>query len=123
LILQNDFNTKGNTQWFYFRIANPPKNTIIKINIVNMRKSDSLFNYGMMPCINSFQEDKRTNKGWYRGGKNIKYFKNDHPIENSKRFYYTLTFTVSTPYDNDILKIAQSYPYTYSDLNAYLDNT
>lgn len=88
-----------------------------------MRKSDSLFNYGMMPCINSFQEDKRTNKGWFRGGKNIKYFKNDHQIENSKRFYYTLTFTVSTPYDNDVLKIAQSYPYTYSDLNAYLDNT
>jgi hypothetical protein len=87
-----------------------------------MRKSDSLFNYGMMPCIYSLQEDKKTNKAWFRGGYNIKYFKNGHQIENSKRYYYTLTFTISTTYENDVLKIAQSYPYTYSDLNTYLDN-
>jgi hypothetical protein len=78
LILQNDINTKGNTQWFYFRISNPPANSNIKINIVNMRKSDSLFNYGMMPCVHSLQEERKNNKGWIRSGKNIKYFKNDH---------------------------------------------
>lgn len=53
LLLQNDINTKGNTQWFYFRIKNLPANKSIKINIVNFRKSDSLFNYGMLPCIHS----------------------------------------------------------------------
>ena len=53
LLLQNDINTKGNTQWFYFRLRNPPKNKSIKLNIVNLRKPDSLFNYGMMPCIHS----------------------------------------------------------------------
>lgn len=122
MILQNDINTKGNTQWFYFRIVNLTKNNPIKINIVNLRKSDSLFNYGMLPCIFSMQEDNKTKRGWYRGGKNVKYFRNDHQIENSKRYYSTLTFTISTQYDHDILKVAQCYPYTYSDLNIYLDN-
>lgn len=27
-----------------------------------------------------------------------------------------------TPYENDCLKVAQSYPYTNEDLNNYLDN-
>jgi hypothetical protein len=87
-----------------------------------MRKSDSLFNYGMMPCIRSIQEERRTKKGWFRGGKLIKYFKNEHQVENSKRFYYTLTFTISTPYENDVIRIAQAYPYTFTDLNTYLGN-
>jgi cytosolic carboxypeptidase protein 2/3 len=121
LILQNDINTKGNTQWFYFRIVNPPRNKAVKINIVNFRKTDSLFNYGMMPCIYSLEEFKRNKKEWFRGGKNIKYFKNDHQIESSRRYYYTLTFTISTPFENDILLIANSFPYTVSDLNLYLE--
>jgi hypothetical protein len=55
LLLQNDINTKGNTQWFYFRLSNPPKGHAITINIVNLRKNDSLFNYGLMPCLYSFE--------------------------------------------------------------------
>jgi hypothetical protein len=55
LLLQNDINSKGNTQWFYFQMINIPANTNIKLNIVNMMKSDSLFNYGMQPCVYSTQ--------------------------------------------------------------------
>lgn len=51
--MQNDINTKGNTQWFYFRIKGLPPNKNLKLNIVNFRKSDSLFNYGMLPCFYS----------------------------------------------------------------------
>lgn len=80
LLLQNDLNTKGNTQWFYFRIINPPKNKTLTLNIVNFRKTDSLFNYGLMPCIYSMQEFKKSKKGWHRGGKAISYFKNNHEI-------------------------------------------
>ena len=117
LILQNDMNTKGNTQWFYFRISRPPKNTSIRLNIVNMRKPDSLFNYGMLPCLHSLQEERRNKKGWFRAGKDVRYFRNQHQIENSKRYYYTLTFTVSTAHEDDVIRIAQSFPYTYSQLN------
>lgn len=69
-------NTKGNTQWFYFRINNPPKETAIKINIINFRKTDSLFNYGMLPCLFSLEDWKRNKRGWMRGGRQVKYYKN-----------------------------------------------
>lgn len=68
------------------------------------------------------EEFKRSKKGWFRGGKGIKYFKNNHQIENSKRYYFTLTFKVSTPYDKDVLLIAHSFPYTLTDLNRYTDS-
>lgn len=80
LMLQNDINTKGNTQWFYFRITNPPKGQGIKINIVNLRKSDSLFNYGMLPCLHSLEEEKKNKRGWIRSGKHVKYFRNEHQV-------------------------------------------
>lgn len=80
LLLQNDLNTKGNTQWFYFRINNPPRNRPIKLNIVNLRKNDSLFNYGMLPCVFSLQEHRRSKKGWTRHARHVKYFKNSHPV-------------------------------------------
>jgi hypothetical protein len=38
LILQNDVNTKGHNQWFYFKITNTKKNQKIKLNIVNLVK-------------------------------------------------------------------------------------
>ena len=48
----------------------------VKLNIVNMRKPDSLFNYGMMPCVLSLKEQEKNGKGWFRDGRAIKYFKN-----------------------------------------------
>ena len=36
LILQNDINTKGNTQWFFFSVGNTVKDRTVKFNIVNL---------------------------------------------------------------------------------------
>jgi hypothetical protein len=36
LILSNDINTKGNTQWFYFRVMNNYFLGKIKFNIINL---------------------------------------------------------------------------------------
>jgi hypothetical protein len=33
--MQNDTNSKGNNQWYYFSISNTRKNHNIKINIIN----------------------------------------------------------------------------------------
>ncbi|KRX00032.1 hypothetical protein PPERSA_07229 [Pseudocohnilembus persalinus] len=38
LVLQNDINTKGYTQWFFFSVGNAKKNTPYTFNIVNMKK-------------------------------------------------------------------------------------
>jgi hypothetical protein len=53
----------------------------------------------------------------------VKYFRNNHIVEGSiYRYYYTLTFTISTEHTNDVLRIAQSYPYTYTDLHNWFDD-
>lgn len=85
-----------------------------------MLKSDSLFNYGMQPCVHSAEAQRRNGQGWIRSGTGIKYFKNQNKVDGSNRYYYTLTFTLATPFDNDTLKVAQSYPYTLENLYSHL---
>lgn len=47
LVLQNDINTNGHTQWFFFRVGNTTKDLAVKFNILNLAKPDSLYNEGM----------------------------------------------------------------------------
>jgi hypothetical protein len=47
LILQNDINTNGNTQWYFFRVSNVRKGQTVRFNIINLAKPDSLYNEGM----------------------------------------------------------------------------
>lgn len=35
LLMQNDINTTGHTQWFYFRVQNTKRGQVVKFNIVN----------------------------------------------------------------------------------------
>lgn len=53
LCLQNDVNTVGNTQWFFFRVQNTRKDFEVKFNMLNLAKPDSLFNHGMKPLVYS----------------------------------------------------------------------
>ena len=45
LLLQNDINSRGHTQWFYFKVSNTSA-VPVKFNILNLGKKDSLYNYG-----------------------------------------------------------------------------
>lgn len=74
--MQNDVNSKGNTQWFYFTVTNLPQNVEVAFNIVNLLKSDSLFNYGMQPVVLSEAKLKKSGEGWSRQGRCITYTKN-----------------------------------------------
>jgi cytosolic carboxypeptidase protein 2/3 len=47
LILQNDINTNGHTQWYFFRVGNTRKGLKVKFNLLNLAKPDSLYNEGM----------------------------------------------------------------------------
>lgn len=53
LCLQNDVNTVGHTQWFFFRVQNTTKDLEVQFNMLNLAKPDSLFNHGMKPLIYS----------------------------------------------------------------------
>ena len=78
LILSNDINSTGSIQWFYFSVMNLKQHKEYTFSIINFTKSDSLFNYGMMPLIYSLQQNnnqENIEKGWIRTGKNVQYIK------------------------------------------------
>jgi len=112
LLCRPDINTNSYAQWFYFSVANT-RTRRYKFNIINMLKSDSLFNKGMMPLVYSTKEAEDKGVGWKREGFDICYYR------NSKK-YHTATFTIHSRHKDDTLYLAYCYPYTYSDLQADL---
>ena len=115
LRLRNDINTEGNIQWFYFRVRNIGNDRKrVRFNIINMRKRDSLYNYGMLPLVYSVKQSKNEGKGWQRCGVDVCYYQSLERYEkrskskgkkNQKRKerpYYILTFTVDlSEFDHD----------------------
>ncbi|XP_041471575.1 uncharacterized protein LOC121421044 isoform X3 [Lytechinus variegatus] len=132
LELRYDLYTHKHTQWFYFRFGNTRRNVRYRFTITNFMKSGSLYNSGMRPLMYSECNAQTKGIGWRRVGDDIKYYKNDVRLKNVKRrrkdvkgdrnFYYSLTWTFTVPHDNDTCYFAHCYPYTYSDLQDYLQN-
>lgn len=92
---------------------------MVKFNILNFSKPDSLFNFGMKVSAYSEKRATEQNESWYKTGENIKYFQNGikkDPDVTWSKFYYTLTFQHVFEYDNDNVLFAYSVPYSYSDL-------
>ena len=73
--MQNDINSRGNNQWFYFSVEGMLQNQDYTFNVVNFTKSDSLFNYGMIPAVFSAQGNLKKKEEWTRKGKEITYQK------------------------------------------------
>ncbi|XP_054728956.1 cytosolic carboxypeptidase Nna1 isoform X2 [Anastrepha obliqua] len=125
LYLRSDLYTSRSKQWFYFRVRRTRKNVIYRFSIVNLVKSDSLYNDGMRPLMYSTIDAKQIREGWKRCGTNIAYYRNDDDTpseEEEENCSYTLTFNIEFQHDNDTVYFAHSYPYTYSDLQDYLMN-
>jgi|JI6StandDraft_1071083.scaffolds.fasta_scaffold12124_6 hypothetical protein len=53
-------------------------------------------------------------------GKVVGYTRNSIRRENSRRYYYTLTFKLTNKIAGDRLHIAHCYPYTYTMLEDFL---
>jgi hypothetical protein len=83
-------------------------------------KPDSLYNHGMQPCMYSEIEARKFGKGWYRNGKDVCYYQNSMKRKTQGN-YYTLTFSTKFLHENDTVYFAHSYPYTYSELQRYLN--
>lgn len=50
------------------------KNTVYRLNIVNLIKNESCYNRGLKPLLYSVKKAGSTNTGWYRDGTNIAYY-------------------------------------------------
>ncbi|XP_033752489.1 uncharacterized protein LOC117336185 isoform X9 [Pecten maximus] len=120
--LRYDLYTNKHIQWYYFRVSNTRANVKYRFTIVNFIKSDSLYNYGMKPLMYSEKEAQTKKVGWIRSGSDIKYYRNNIKYETSKgeKPFYSLTWTVEFPHDNDTVYFAHCFPYTYTDLQDYL---
>ena len=123
LVLQNDTNTGGYSQWFFFRISNTRANTTYHFNIINFQKPNSLYKKGMKVCVYSQKKEEETKIGWHREGKNIQYYKNGiYKMYNErKKNYSSMSFSYDSAYDNDTVYFANSIPYFYSDLMKELN--
>ena len=124
LLLQTDINSRGHTQWFYFRVQNTKAQSTVKFNLLNFPKSDSLFNHGMKVTIFSTKGSFAEASGWSRGGENIMYYPNGitKDFTQSKKTYYTLTFTYTFNFSNDTVYFAYALPYSYTSLQSLLDS-
>lgn len=66
-MMQNDINTFGCTQWFFFRVLNK-ESAKITILINNFYKTSSLYQKGMKILIFSMKKYVNEGVGWIRGG-------------------------------------------------------
>ena len=130
LELRSDFGSLDPklTQWFYFRLQNTKANKEYTINITNHYKPDSSYNQGMKPLVYSEKTRALDGKGWYRDGYEIRYFPTPHKTNKkgvvlNDHQQYTLSFKIKFPYDLDTVYLSHCFPYTYSDLVKFLNDS
>ena len=126
LILQNDTNTRGHSQWFFFRISNGKKGQKIKLNIMNFQRKTSKYSLGIKIWYFSIKKKEEKNIGWHHTIDKVEYFPNFlyNFNKGTRNNYYTLSFEYTFEYDNDEIYFANSIPFFYSDvikdLNYYM---
>jgi cytosolic carboxypeptidase protein 2/3 len=83
LWLENDLHTRGNTQWYYFKVIYrdvallaEKRTHRIKFNVLNLAKTSSLYQVGMKPVVWSRRRHEEDGVEWFRGGDNITYRQN-----------------------------------------------
>ena len=120
LYLQNDTNTTGYIQWFFFRVSNTKKGNKVNFTIINMLRSSCVYKKGLKIMVYSKIQAQTENIGWHRDCDNVMYYTNNLFTynENSKRkrSLNSLSFQYEFKYDNDTVYFANCLPYSYSKL-------
>lgn len=100
-MIENDVNTYGYNNWFFFRYRNQGKGTV-KFKIVNMIKKTMFFNQGMLISVFSLRKKMEERIGWFKGGDNINFshinLKRSHHNQDQ---YFSLYFEYTFEYDSD----------------------
>ena len=125
LYLQNDTNTTGYIQWFFFRVSNTQKGRKVNFNIINMLRKKCIYNHGLKIMTYSIMAAAKENLGWHRECYNTIYYANNLYVYNTnndkKRNLHSLSFDYEFKYDNDIVYFANCLPYFYSTLMKELN--
>lgn len=99
MLIENDLNTYGYNNWFFFRVRNQQKG-VRKFCIVNLIKKTNFFNQGMLVSIFSVKKHQDCGVGWFKGGENVTFgpvnlIRQHHDNES----YYTLYFEYDFTYE------------------------
>ena len=126
LYLQNDTNTTGYIQWFFFRVSNTKKGRKVNFNIINMLRKTCIYNHGLKIMTYSTMAAQKENIGWHRDCYNSIYYSNNLFVYNNnnaskKRNLHSLSFDYEFKYDNDTVYFANCIPYFYSTLMKELN--
>ncbi|NXJ84377.1 CBPC2 carboxypeptidase, partial [Trogon melanurus] len=116
LTLRPDLYTAKHTQWFYFRVQNTRRDPLYRFTIANLAKPKSLYGEGLRPLLYSQRDAQSRGVGWRRVGDDVRYYRGSGKEPPS----FCLSWTSRFPHDGDTCFFAHSYPYTYSDLQRYL---
>ena len=126
LYLQNDTNTTGYIQWFFFRVSNTQKGRKVNFNIINMLRKTCIYNHGLKIMTYSTMAAAKENLGWHRDCYNSIYYVNNLYVYNTnndkKRNLHSLSFDYEFKYDNDTVYFANCIPYFYSTLMKELNH-
>ena len=117
LLLQEDTNTAGHTQWYYFSVGNRGPGTY-KFTVLNLYKPDSLYAEGMLPAVLSLRKQQVQGLGWHHAGSKVTYYESSSIPAKS---HYALSFTYTFEYENDTVFFAHAVPYTYQELCKWVD--
>ncbi|RHY83675.1 hypothetical protein DYB35_001431 [Aphanomyces astaci] len=106
----------------------PPGKTslVVRFNIRNMMKRDSLYNSGMLPTVYSEAKAAQGLAGWTHAGVEAYYYQNSDEFDpprrrwRTKRYHYTLSFVYQFDAGVDTVYFAHCFPYTYTNLQSYL---
>ena len=139
LFLSEDINDlKSRSQWYYFCVSRASPGTAYKFNIVNLKKSTSVYNQGLKPLC--FTANKGKGGIWRRVGSNIAYYPSPycrwaqqclsptagnskgagaHQKHNINEALHMLTFTITFEHEGRHF-LSMCYPFTYTDLQHHL---
>ncbi len=92
LLMENDLNTYGYNNWFFFRFRNH-QSGVRRFNIVNFVKKTNFFAQGMLVSIYSVKRSHSRGEGWVKGGDNITFGEVNLARQHHENLsYYSLCF-------------------------------
>lgn len=142
LLIDFDIINDQYSQWFLFAAKNVKKDLKVKFNIINLIKDNSEYTLETQPVIFSEAKYNHHKQGWHRNCQDITYSKSPYiklqansfqnlitpetaaqmnsPIKSASSFY-KLSFSYTFHEAYDTVYFSQSFPYTYTDLQKYLE--
>jgi hypothetical protein len=117
--VENDVNTYGYNNWFFFRCANVGRG-VRRFTLANLAKKTSFFGQGMAISVFSLRRWEREGTGWFKGGERVTFgsvnFLRSH---HDNDLYSCLAFEYDFEEDDEVF-FALNQPYTYSRLVRFL---